>query len=847
MITVRFKLGLLILFMLFFCSPAWAIDAVPGLTGIPGIDTRVAYANRGSCSATVDFNEGGDVDTITRDSGCGTGFDSILGAGDLFEVIGSGSNDDVYFMASEVTADTITLTGYTASGVDVVAETNQSVTIQEQPTPCIPGNEYMTSITYGKRNTESSTVPVALGGFETCNEWKNNVQIFPEYSGTYSRPSAGYVNVNRSSIGFYGEVAPSPGLELTGARWRYGGSDTLISHIRFAAGDSHDWDGGGHYTDTLHFGAYTSGLNADKQIGANITARYGMDGSWDIGESEAETGKIVIANSIVGPSLDCSYHSEGCHATGMAFPTDTGTISGQITLFRVAFLAAGSRTPLVNENEKTIIYNTVRYRYNNKRGIRYSDELSQVSWHSWRGNIGIKDNVADGDLYYIHSSTTSNSDIFVEKFTCYDCSNDYSTLCPDPPPAGEGIDNYGSPDWQSSEPAQVSTSSFPALLDPRNMIDPNHAGYILKDIGARPRDRGDPGASEGPKDWIDFQYIKNLLDRDGGGLIDCVNNIDHNSYDYVSLTPYNAGSGATCGDNWVEISHAGVGDDPAEDNFCDYDSTYCPNAGATRGYRVKAHHATETDRDCDICSNSPADTPSANHWRIYVNDCNLSWAGVADNYSEWEITIYSDCSATNAHARCTECSTQHIGYADLTANSTTHTFPDMMHDDSGDGYTNVEKWIHKKRCDVEFKPSEKPIINETGGYVDDGEQNVDPATRSIASYYDHVYECDQSHAEWEISESNTTDPDGSFSTTVYAPGDDATNKIVLALSGKGLQSDTLYYWHVRHKINNDSYSKWMNTKSFNTGSAPPQEIDINVSVGAVKNTELQGTAKNMDL
>jgi hypothetical protein len=138
------------------------------------------------------------------------------------------------------------------------------------------------------------------------------------------------------------------------------------------------------------------------------------------------------------------------------------------------------------------------------------------------------------------------------------------------------------------------------------------------------------------------------------------------------------------------------------------------------------------------------------------------------------------------------------------------------------------------------------------GLSPSGDEQPTSGTVTISSRNNQTNQTDYAHfgTQWEIRSEGAC-----FSGGSPAWNDDDVDGNKLSEGYSGLAINTSYTNCSRTCIDLDGDSAFdpsfecgpITQVSMNTGAQPPQTLDSNVSVGAVKNMEIQGTSKNMDM
>ena len=74
-------------------------------------------------------------------------------------------------------------------------------------------------------------------------------------------------------------------------------------------------------------------------------------------------------------------------------------------------------------------------------------------------------------------------------------------------------------------------------------------------------------------------------------------------------------------------------------------------------------------------------------------------------------------------------------------------------------------------------------------------------------------------SQWQITETS-----GDYSTAAYDSGTDTTNLVSIVVPAGNLEYTVTYYWHVRHRDNNNNWSSYSTETSFITGESLPSNI-----------------------
>jgi len=86
-------------------------------------------------------------------------------------------------------------------------------------------------------------------------------------------------------------------------------------------------------------------------------------------------------------------------------------------------------------------------------------------------------------------------------------------------------------------------------------------------------------------------------------------------------------------------------------------------------------------------------------------------------------------------------------------------------------------------------------------------------------------------SQWQIaaSSNHSTNPDGSYTTTVFDSGTDNVNLTSIIITSGRLGYSTTYYWHVRYEDNNLGWSTWSAETAFATVPNQPPSKPVNES------------------
>jgi len=115
-------------------------------------------------------------------------------------------------------------------------------------------------------------------------------------------------------------------------------------------------------------------------------------------------------------------------------------------------------------------------------------------------------------------------------------------------------------------------------------------------------------------------------------------------------------------------------------------------------------------------------------------------------------------------------------------------------------------------------PSE--IITPTNTSPANGATGQTETPTLTSSTYYSLYGYSHAASQWQVSTSS------GFGTTVVNTGDDASNKTSYTISAGVLSVSTTYYWRVRYKDSNGTYSEWSTATTFTTAASFSYSIEV---------------------
>ncbi len=549
---------------------------------------------------------------------------------------------------------------YTVSAVDTAGnESSQSTPINTTTPslvdiPVFPGAEgFGTTTTAGSgRHMASfqttvykvttledtfSYLPPISGSLRECVQETGPRVCVFETSGTIEL--ANTLSVTNPYITIAGQTAPSPGITLSKDVFGIRTHDVLVRHIRVRSGDNPP--GTPEHRDALAIaGDDVGSIPIYNVVVDHCSFSWAMDETvqfWYPGIHD-----VTVSNSISSEALHDSLHQKGPHSMGFL----VGPYSKDISINRNLLAHNNGRNPLISHETRTHVINNLIYNPGGSNVISLSNSLNPGEYmSSIIGNEVILGDNTNKDLTFsaaVGSNVNNESLIFVLDNGCDgELQNDPWSCVFNR--KGESIKSPLPP--VPSNPAYVEWPS-PLTILPVNEVEE----HIINNVGARPADRGP----------VDTRIIDEVINREGY-IIDCVEEGTIYHPDGLALE---------ASTNTITL----------DDDASDYNDRY-------NGQIIEITGGTGNGQSREI--SDYVIVKSGDEITARIATVSQAWDTLLNTTSQYRIENICDNGAPE-------------GWTPLDINTRALTLPaDKDNDDDGDGYTNLEEWLHLYADSVE--------------------------------------------------------------------------------------------------------------------------------------------------
>ena len=306
------------------------------------------------------------------------------------------------------------------------------------------------------------------------------------------------LTVTHGRLTIAGETAPSPGITLIRGSLTISAPDVIVRHLRVRLGDGGDLKSPKWESDSM--GAV--GPHAKNILFDHCSTSWSVDENLSVSGPRVENGTasfVTIRNCIVAEGLDKSTHPKGPHSKGTLIHDFVHDIAIVGNLYAHDF----NRNPMLKPNTTAFVANNLIYDpASAAMHFAYVPDEYKVIPHS----MDPPQMTAIGNVVRLgHSSQPRLTSIFIGVGRVY--QRDNVLYASDGTMAWNGVVG----DHARLANDQVQLIERPMLAPPGFM--PLAASfteaYVLKNAGARPRDR----------DAVDQRIVQDYQDR-GGKVID---------------------------------------------------------------------------------------------------------------------------------------------------------------------------------------------------------------------------------------------------------------------------------------------------------------------------------------
>lgn len=481
----------------------------------------------------------------------------------------------------------------------------------------------------------------------------------------YTNTTTTALDIYHPYCNVYGQTAPSPGVTITGASLRVNDHDILVQHMAFRFGDKLRPDGAVIIDDSVSI----------TDLGTNTVVDH-CSFSWSQDELASSYGdKSTFSNCLMYEPLHYSWH---INEYGENEPERHGlgpllSITGEHSFIRNFLGWTNDRNPRWSVTDFNCVNNlwyTNGYQGSDVSGSK--GDIDGVFIGNVRENTPSMTHSLGKYATNLNSNVSLTSRFYWEDNSCIRKDEGYTDLECVYADGGESV--VISTAQVDAASTSVDMSSIPDI-----MLSSEVEGYLLTNAGMRPWDR----------DEVDSRALTTFSNRQ----VDYINSPEATPAKAYNRSIYD---GWTTTDGNMESG---------------YDFNASPKSFTVNGTTITLNTTTTSTSEVLSVLNAqlPVGTEAIKH---PVAACNHIIIQTTTTGSSETITIVGDDAAVFGIYPDTYVGTDAIGngYPSYTPTSTTLSIPDNPHDDSGDGYTNVEQWAYS----MTVMTPEDIVISDSG-------------------------------------------------------------------------------------------------------------------------------------